>query len=44
MYAGQLTKHDAPTGFMLAEKADGLAIGRDQVCKVKHLIAVSGMN
>ena len=31
-----VAKHDAPTGFMLAEKADGLAIGQDQVCNVKH--------
>ena len=25
-----------PTGFMLAEKADGLALAQDQVCKVNH--------
>ena len=33
---GAVAKHDAPTGFMLAEKADGLAIAQDQVCKVNH--------
>jgi hypothetical protein len=33
---GAVAKHDAPTGFMLAEKAEGLVIGQDQVCTVKH--------
>jgi hypothetical protein len=33
---GAVAKRDAPTGFMLAEKAEGLAIGQDQVCNVKH--------
>ena len=33
---GAVANHDAPTGFMLAEKADGLAIGQDQICNVKH--------